>query len=146
MATAAPGATTSPNTNLDVSSSGVVTTSGGTLAAGNYTVSGTDTDAYGDSGTWSYHLAEHEPRRLVLRCRDHERRHPCRGQLHRLGNRHRRLWRQRHLELHPHGARGRDHAGRATGCDGNMGPVMVAPFSNLHQPALDKRSQRRGDL
>jgi hypothetical protein len=38
-----------------VSSTGAVSTKG-TLAAGTYTVSGTVTDAYGDSGTWSFTL------------------------------------------------------------------------------------------
>jgi putative nucleotidyltransferase with HDIG domain len=47
--------TTSPIANLSVASSGAITTSG-TLAAGSYTVSGTDADSYGDSGTWSYTL------------------------------------------------------------------------------------------
>ena len=41
---------------LEVSSSGAVTTSG-TLAATTYTIMGTDTDADGDSGTWSYALS-----------------------------------------------------------------------------------------
>jgi len=48
--------TTSPNAHLVVSPSGAITTAGGILDAGSYTVSGTDSDAYGDSGTWSYTL------------------------------------------------------------------------------------------
>jgi uncharacterized repeat protein (TIGR02543 family) len=40
---------------LSVSSSGNITTTG-TLKAGNYTVSGTDSDAQGDVGTWTYTL------------------------------------------------------------------------------------------
>jgi hypothetical protein len=47
---------TSSNTHLHISSGGVITTSGGPLAAGTYTFSGTDTDSYGDSGTWSFTL------------------------------------------------------------------------------------------
>ncbi|MGH9108674.1 MAG: beta strand repeat-containing protein [Acidimicrobiales bacterium] len=43
------------STDVVVSSSGAVTTKG-TLAAGTYTVSGTDGDAYGDTGGWSYIL------------------------------------------------------------------------------------------
>ena len=46
---------TSPNAGLSVSPSGVVTTTG-TLAAGGYTVSGTDANGLGDTGTWSYTL------------------------------------------------------------------------------------------
>ena len=47
---------TSPlSPNLTVSGSGGVTTSG-PLAAGAYTVSGTDSDTNGDSGTWTYKL------------------------------------------------------------------------------------------
>ena len=47
---------TSPlSTNLTVSGSGGVTTAG-TLAAGAYTVSGTDSDSNGDSGSWTYQL------------------------------------------------------------------------------------------
>ncbi len=47
---------TSPlSTNLTVSGSGGVTTAG-TLAAGAYTVSGTDSDTNGDSGAWTYTL------------------------------------------------------------------------------------------
>jgi hypothetical protein len=48
--------TTAPNAHLHVSSSGAITTAGGILDAGSYTVSGTDSDAYSDSGTWSYTL------------------------------------------------------------------------------------------
>jgi hypothetical protein len=47
--------TTSPNANLGVSSLGAITT-GGTLTPGSYMVSGTDSDAYGDTGTWTYTL------------------------------------------------------------------------------------------
>jgi hypothetical protein len=48
--------TTSSNTHLHVSSSGAITTSGGPLAVGTYTASGTVTDSFGDTGTWSYTL------------------------------------------------------------------------------------------
>jgi hypothetical protein len=47
--------TTTPNANLAVSSLGVITTSG-ILTPGSYTVSGTDSDGYGDTGTWTYTL------------------------------------------------------------------------------------------
>ncbi len=47
--------TSSSPSGLSVSSSGAVTTSG-RLAAAVYTISGTDTDAYGDSGSWAYAL------------------------------------------------------------------------------------------
>ena len=47
---------TTPNTHLDVSSSGVVTTVGGPLPAGRYEVSGTDSDTSGNVGTWRYTL------------------------------------------------------------------------------------------
>ena len=47
---------TSSNTHLKVSSSGAITTVGGPLAVGTYTVSGTDSDAFGDTGTWTYTL------------------------------------------------------------------------------------------
>jgi hypothetical protein len=47
---------TSSNTHLHISSGGVITTFGGPLSPGNYTFSGTDTDTYGDTGTWSYTL------------------------------------------------------------------------------------------
>jgi hypothetical protein len=47
---------TSSNAHLKVSSSGLVTTVSGPLAAGNYTVSGTDSDSLGDTGTWTYTL------------------------------------------------------------------------------------------
>ena len=47
---------TSPNTHLHISSSGVITTVGGPLLAGTYTVSGTDSDSNGNSGKWSYTL------------------------------------------------------------------------------------------
>jgi uncharacterized repeat protein (TIGR02543 family) len=49
-------ATSVTNANLKVSGTGAVTTSGGPLAAGPYTVSGTDSDTLGDSGTWSFTL------------------------------------------------------------------------------------------
>ena len=44
-----------PGGGLKVSSSGTVSSTG-TLAVGGYTISGTDTDSYGDTGTWSYSL------------------------------------------------------------------------------------------
>ena len=47
--------TTSANAHMSVSSSGAITTSG-TLATGSYAVSGTDSDASGATGTWSYTL------------------------------------------------------------------------------------------
>jgi hypothetical protein len=47
---------TSSNTHLHISSGGVITTFGGPLAPGTYTFSGTDTDTYGDTGTWNYTL------------------------------------------------------------------------------------------
>jgi hypothetical protein len=47
---------TSSNTHLHISSSGVITSVGGPLAPGTYTFSGTDTDTYGDAGTWNYTL------------------------------------------------------------------------------------------
>jgi hypothetical protein len=46
---------TSPTTNLNVDSSGALTTTGH-LAAGPYTVSGTTSDTFGDSGTFTYTL------------------------------------------------------------------------------------------
>ncbi len=48
---------TSSNAHLHVSSSGLVTTVGGPLAVGTYTVSGTVTDSFGDTGTWTYALS-----------------------------------------------------------------------------------------
>jgi uncharacterized repeat protein (TIGR02543 family) len=48
--------TSSPSPELTVSSSGAVTTNG-QLAEGDYSASGTDTDADGDAGVWSYTLA-----------------------------------------------------------------------------------------
>ena len=47
--------TTSPSSAVSVSSSGAVTVTGNP-AAGSYTVSGTDTDGFGDLGIWSYTL------------------------------------------------------------------------------------------
>jgi outer membrane protein OmpA-like peptidoglycan-associated protein len=47
--------TTNSNPNLAVSSSGVITTTG-SLTIGTHSVSGTDSDASGDSGTWTYAL------------------------------------------------------------------------------------------
>ena len=44
------------SSGLNVSSSGAITTNGVSLAATTYTVSGTDTDALGDTGTWTYTL------------------------------------------------------------------------------------------
>jgi uncharacterized repeat protein (TIGR02543 family) len=49
-------ATTKPSPSLVVSSSGTISTTG-TLSAGSYSVSGTDADAHGDSGTWAYTLS-----------------------------------------------------------------------------------------
>jgi hypothetical protein len=42
--------------SLTVTSSGLVATTGGTLAAGSYTATGTTSDASGDTGTWTYTL------------------------------------------------------------------------------------------
>ena len=47
--------TTSTPNGVTVSSTGAVSVSS-TLAAGTYTVSGTDSDAFGDTGTWSFTL------------------------------------------------------------------------------------------
>ena len=47
--------TTSPSGRLIVTSGGVISTTGA-LGFGNYTVSGTDSDAFGDSGTWIFTL------------------------------------------------------------------------------------------
>ena len=47
--------TTSSSPGIKVSSAGVVSTTG-LLAVGSHTVSGTDADAYGDSGVWSFTL------------------------------------------------------------------------------------------
>ncbi|MGP8009065.1 MAG: hypothetical protein ACLPKZ_02255 [Acidimicrobiales bacterium] len=47
---------TSSNPHLHISSGGLITTVGGPLAPGTYSFSGTDSDPYGDSGTWSYTL------------------------------------------------------------------------------------------
>ncbi len=47
---------TSANASLNVAADGTVTTVGGPLGVGTYTVSGTDSDAAGDTGTWSYTL------------------------------------------------------------------------------------------
>jgi hypothetical protein len=47
--------TTSSVAGLSVASDGAITGSG-TLLPGTYTVSGTDTDANGDNGTWSFTL------------------------------------------------------------------------------------------
>jgi uncharacterized repeat protein (TIGR02543 family) len=47
--------TTKPSQDLTVSSSGLISTTG-PLTAGTYTVSGTDSDLAGDSGTWMYSL------------------------------------------------------------------------------------------
>jgi hypothetical protein len=48
-------AVTSSNSHLNVSGSGAITTLG-SLTTGNYTVSGTDIDSIGDTGTWTYTL------------------------------------------------------------------------------------------
>lgn len=45
-----------PNPHLTVSSEGVVSTVGGPLAAGSYTIAGTDADNAGNFGTWTYTL------------------------------------------------------------------------------------------
>ena len=57
LTTSGSGVTFNPVTSADlaVSSAGVVTTTG-QLAVGTYKISGTDSDALGDSGTWSYTL------------------------------------------------------------------------------------------
>lgn len=47
--------TTEPNRGLTVSDSGLISTTG-SLAAGTYVVSGTDSDASGNTGTWNYTL------------------------------------------------------------------------------------------
>lgn len=47
---------TSPNPSLRVSSNGEVTIVGGPLAIGEYLVSGTDSTAAHETGTWSYTL------------------------------------------------------------------------------------------
>jgi predicted secreted protein len=44
------------NPSINVSGTGVITTVGGPLVAATYTVSGTDHDGRGDSGTWSFAL------------------------------------------------------------------------------------------
>ncbi len=49
--------TTVTNANLTVSSSGAISVTGGPLAVGTYTVSGTDLDADSDTGNWTYSLA-----------------------------------------------------------------------------------------
>lgn len=54
-------AVTTPSSSLMVSTSGAVTTVGGPLSHGIYVVSGTATDAYGDTGTWSYSLKVTHP-------------------------------------------------------------------------------------
>jgi outer membrane protein OmpA-like peptidoglycan-associated protein len=52
--------TTVANSGLNVSGSGVISTTG-TLAPGPYAVSGTDSDTNGDTGTWSYTLTVTAP-------------------------------------------------------------------------------------
>ena len=52
--------TTVSSTGLKVSGRGVITTTG-TLAAGSYTVSGTDSDASDNVGTWTYTLTVSNP-------------------------------------------------------------------------------------
>jgi hypothetical protein len=47
---------TSSNSHLKVTPGGAITTVGGPLTAGTYTVSGTDSDTYGDTGTWTFTL------------------------------------------------------------------------------------------
>jgi len=49
-------AVSSPDPHLAVSAQGVVSTVAGPLATGTYTVSGTVTDALGDTGTWTFTL------------------------------------------------------------------------------------------
>jgi hypothetical protein len=49
-------AVTSSNSHLKVSGSGAITTLGGPLGVNTYTVSGTDIDSIGDTGTWTYTL------------------------------------------------------------------------------------------
>jgi large repetitive protein len=56
---------TSSNANLSVSSTGLVTVLGGPLAPNNYTVSGTDSDALGDTGTWNFTLTVLAPSTIV---------------------------------------------------------------------------------
>jgi hypothetical protein len=48
--------TTSGDDHLRVSDNGMITEVGGILSPGHYTVSGTERDSYGDTGTWSYTL------------------------------------------------------------------------------------------
>jgi outer membrane protein OmpA-like peptidoglycan-associated protein len=48
--------TTKSSTGVDVSSSGLISTTG-SLTTGTYTVSGTDRDTDGDAGTWTYTLS-----------------------------------------------------------------------------------------
>jgi len=48
--------TSSANGHLHVSSGGTITTFGGPLTPGTYTVSGTVNDSFGDTGTWTYTL------------------------------------------------------------------------------------------
>ena len=48
------GASSPPG--LSVSDNGAISTDGTTLAANTYTISGTDSDEYGDTGSWSYSL------------------------------------------------------------------------------------------
>ena len=47
---------TTSNSHLKVTAGGSITTVGGPLSADSYTVSGTDSDTHGDTGTWSYTL------------------------------------------------------------------------------------------
>jgi len=47
---------TSSNSSLQISPTGFITTVGGPLSAGTYSVSGTDSDSSSDIGTWSYTL------------------------------------------------------------------------------------------
>ncbi|HUZ41794.1 MAG TPA: InlB B-repeat-containing protein [Acidimicrobiales bacterium] len=51
--------TTSSSAALHVTGGGAISTTG-TLTAGSYTVSGTDSDVYGDTGTWTYTLTVHQ--------------------------------------------------------------------------------------
>jgi hypothetical protein len=57
--TSSPVSSTPPG--FTVSQGGSISTNGTTLAAGVYTASGTASDAYGDTGSWSYTLTVDEP-------------------------------------------------------------------------------------
>ena len=89
---------TASNPHVNVTPSGLVETVGATvgapLAVGTYTVSGTDSDAYGDTGTWSYTLDGHQGHHHLqrtgqasdqVRFRSRLRRPPRRERLERVG-------------------------------------------------------------